>query len=135
MVVSVLLQILVLFSACVLAGTGVWTEFVAKHPLDGWLYEVHAAAAIVLASAFTLLALGMAAGKRTRLGQTFFWGAVIVAIVMITSGVLRLSPQFDPEVQSLALYAHRFGTRFLLLGAVAFGIVVSAGRGRSRARE
>ena len=129
-----------------LAVTGFVAAICLGKPLSGWLWVVHLVAAPVFAVGLTAIALRWAedcrlesydwewakqfggylggdrdvpAGRFNGGQKAYFWAIVSLGLVSILSGLVRMFPIFDANIQEISYQAHRYSGLFLVMAVIA----------------
>jgi len=141
-----LIHAISLLSFLTLALTGFWAVFVTRSQLHGWLWMIHAAAGAFFAASIAFMALLWAmdcqfarhdwlwakglggyfdggkivpAGRFNAGQKAYFWAIALLGLVMLLSGLGRMAPLFDAEVQETIYQIHRYGALLFLMAAIA----------------
>ena len=129
-----------------LAVTGFAAPIYFGKPLSGWLWIVHLAAAPVFAVGLAAIALRWAedcrlesydwewakqfggylgsdrdvpAGRFNGGQKSYFWAIILLDLVSILSGLVRMFPTFDANIQEISYQVHRYSGLFLVMAVIA----------------
>ena len=135
-----------LLSFFTLAVTGFVTAICLGKPLSGWLWIVHLVAAPVFAVGLAAIALRWAedcrfesydrqwakqfggylggdrdvpAGRFNGGQKAYFWAIILLGLVSILSGLVRMFPLFDANIQEISYQVHRYSNLFLVMAVIA----------------
>jgi formate dehydrogenase subunit gamma len=139
------IHIVTLLSFLTLAVTG-FAAVIYLEPLGGWLWIVHLVAAPVFAVGVAAIALRWAedcrlqsydwewakqfggylgsdkdapAGRFNGGQKVFFWAVLLLGLASILSGLVRMFPIFDANIQEIFLQVHRYSGLFLVMAVIA----------------
>ncbi|MFZ0035281.1 MAG: formate dehydrogenase subunit gamma [Sedimentisphaerales bacterium] len=140
------IHIVTLLSFLTLAVTGFAATIYFGKPLSGWLWIVHLAAAPVFAIGLAAIALRWAedccfesydwewakrfggylggdkdvpAGRFNGGQKAFLWTIILLGLVAILSGLVRMFPVFDANIQEIFYQLHRYSSLFLVMTVIA----------------
>ncbi|MCJ7778498.1 MAG: cytochrome b/b6 domain-containing protein [Sedimentisphaerales bacterium] len=134
-----------ILSFLTLAVTG-FVAVVCFEPLSGWLWIVHLVAAPVFTVGLAAIALRWAedcrlesydwewakqfggylgsdrdvpAGRFNGGQKVYFWAIVSLGLVSILSGLVRMFPIFNANIQEISYQVHRYSGLFLVMAVIA----------------
>ncbi|MGA1980646.1 MAG: formate dehydrogenase subunit gamma [Sedimentisphaerales bacterium] len=135
-----------ILSFLTLALTGFAATIYFGKPLSGWLWIVHLVAAFVFVIGLAAVALRWAedcrlasydwewakqfggylgsdkdapAGRFNGGQKAYFWTILLLGLVAILSGLVRIFPIFNANVQEIFLQVHRYSGLFLVMVVIA----------------
>jgi formate dehydrogenase subunit gamma len=140
------IHVITILSFLTLAVTGFLATIYFRKPLSGWLWVVHLVAAPVFAVGLAAIALRWAedcrfesydwqwarqfggyfgsdkdvpAGRFNGGQKGFFWAIVALGLISILSGLVRMFPMFDENIQEISYQVHRYSGLFLVMAVIA----------------
>lgn len=123
-----LLYMLLRFGLLILALTGIAAGILWDSPMRGWILILHVAAAPLFAIGIAGIALAWADrrqySKSRRPGEIdcwqkfLFWAMLALAIVVILSAVVPMTPLFGQDGLEVLYRVHRYSSLFFVFTAI-----------------
>jgi hypothetical protein len=133
-----LLYSLLRLGLLILALTGISAGILWDGPMRGWILMLHVAAAPLFAIGIAGIALAWAdrrqyskspgPGEIDSWQKFLFWAMLTLALVVILSAVLPMTPLFGQDSLELLYKTHRYSSLFFVLAAVLHAVRFGATR-------